>query len=386
MEGMILQIVYVEDNRVQVSDGMNTAFLNINRESETLESLCRCINKSASRNELLSSIFLFSDFSFDFDWDYENLKLNVSLECDSFHFLYPGALHERVFRSKDLSAVLGKTERETLKREAMKKKLNDNPFEGIDMGELFGIVSSGGVIVEEEEEKLNVRSLHRKIEKVGGDVLGRDENQTQPLDKTLMKNGWLIFPQITEPEVPIMGNVYDTVECFLRQRRFYFTIDCTNEDSQACFKITPDKINNLIAANMNIRNLESNKNRGRAENSTKNQKLRLKKEMPGFIMKDSDDSFSPTKHIRVKVDRSRKLTQKEIDELDHLENLTKDNELERDNDEKEVTKKMKRVKTAKTPQIELRMRERSPTKVAVRLRVPQTERSYGLRNRHDLGQ
>jgi hypothetical protein len=222
---MILQINYVDIARIQVSDGMNTAYLNINREADTIEALCRCINKTAGLKELHSSIFVFSDFTFDFDWDYENLKLNVSLETNSFHFLHPGAFHERVFRSKDLSSVLGKTERETLKRQAMKKNLEEKAFEGIEMGELFGIKSSGGLIVE-EDPKL-ARRGDKIVNELAGQSLGENSKDAQklavrsedqesaPLDKTLMKNGWLIFPRYREPDVLAKGGLFPSINSFL---------------------------------------------------------------------------------------------------------------------------------------------------------------------------
>lgn len=218
---MILQVNYVDLARIQVSDGMNTAYLNINREAETVEALCRSINKTAGLKELHSSIFVFSDFTFDFDWDYENLKLNVSLETSSFHFLHPGAFHERVFRSKDLSSVLGKTERETLKRQAMKRGLQDKAFEGIEMGELFGIKSSGGLIVEEEPKPARrpdpiLDELGRTAGHSGADAARRSEEQeSAPLDKTLMKNGWLVFPRYREPEVLARGGLFPSLGAFL---------------------------------------------------------------------------------------------------------------------------------------------------------------------------
>lgn len=99
--------------------------------------------------------------------------------------------------------------------------------------------------------------------------------------------------------------------------------------------------------------------------------------------RDLDESRSPIKPVQPKVERFKGLSREEEAELDHLVNLTKDNE-NQDEDDPSLTKKLKRVKHSRRPHIELRLKPRSPSKVAVRLRVPKTDRSYGLRNREEV--
>lgn len=227
MEGMILQITCADGNRLQVSDGMNTCFVNVNREKETTEALCRQINNSATVTDLINSIFIFNDFGFDYDWDYDNKRLMVSLETDDFFFLHPGSLHERVFRSKDLTSVLGNLERETLKRQAMKKKFDDTTFEGIDMGELIGITSSGGLIPTEdpsgqgEQTSAGVGAAVPTSFDIGN-LAGirssrgmREESTT--LNKCIIKDDWLKFPFIETDDVPTGGELFETFEEFMEK-------------------------------------------------------------------------------------------------------------------------------------------------------------------------
>lgn len=224
MDGMILQITCADGKNVQVSDGMNTCYLNVSRGKQTVEALCRKINKSATITDLVNSIFVISDFMFDFDWDYDNKKLMVSIETEEFDFLHPGAVHERVFRSKDLTSVLGNLERESLKRHAMKKRLQESSFVGIDMGELMGITSSGGVVVEEELKVVREAARPNSngvipltasdIANLGG-IKASTNEETTPLDKCLMRKGWLTFPFYESDSVPSCGDLYETFEEFL---------------------------------------------------------------------------------------------------------------------------------------------------------------------------
>lgn len=112
------------------------------------------------------------------------------------------------------------------------------------------------------------------------------------------------------------------------------------------------------------------------------QKVRLRKENLSAF-RDLNESHSPIKPVQAKVERFKGLSKEEEEELNHLVNLTKDNE-KQDEEEDAVSKKMKRVKPNRQPKIELRLKTRSPSKVAVRLRVPKTDRSYGLRNRDEV--
>ena len=220
---MLLQIVYVDDSRVQLSDGMNTCYLNADRPKATIEALCRKINKAATAKDLAKSIFMFADFEFDFDWDYENKRLMVSLDTDTFEFLHPGCMHEKVFRSKDLTLVLGNLERETLKRTAMKKRLPASSFMDIEMGELIGTTSSGGLVVEEElvnaresTKALAPSSLAGKdLANLGGRGMASEESGT--ITKSLMKNGWLTFPHLESKNVPTTGGLFESFEGFLQQ-------------------------------------------------------------------------------------------------------------------------------------------------------------------------
>ncbi len=384
---MILQVNYVDSERIQVSDGMNTAYLNINREAETIEMLCRCINKTAGLKELHSSIFVFSDFTFDFDWDYENLKLNVSLESSSFHFLHPGVFHERVFRSKDLSSVLGKTERETLKRQAMKKSLEDKAFEGIEMGELFGIKSSGGLIVEEEAKPAKRSDkIQDELEEPGADQAQKnqqrhanrsEELETAPLDKTLMKNGWLIFPRYSEPEALAKGGLFPSLGSFLD------TCTLTSPDCRKGGKPIPaDDLLQSKPSNLPIPVFSALEADPELQAPKATQKVRLRKENLSAF-RDLNESHSPIKPVQPKIERFKGLSREEEAELDHLVNLTKDNEVQEEEDA-DLSKKMKRVKPNRQPKIEMRLKPKSPSKVAVRLRIPKTDRSYGLRNREEV--
>lgn len=224
MEGMILQVVYVDDLRIQLSDGMNTCFLNVGREAATIDALCRKINKAATMKDLVKSIYMFCDFTFVFDWDYDNKRLMVSLDTDEFDFLHPGSIHEKVFRSKDLTSVLGNLERETLKRTAMKKRLPTNTFVGIEMGELIGITSSGGLVMDDElqtgKEAINtvphIKStfLSQNMSNLG--VKGQTlDQETGSITKSLMKNGWLTFPHLESDQVPSNGDLFDSLEAFV---------------------------------------------------------------------------------------------------------------------------------------------------------------------------
>lgn len=220
---MLLQIVYVDDLRIQLSDGMNTCYLNSDRPKSTIEALCRKINKAATAKDLVKSIYMVADFKFEFDWDYDNKRLMVSLDTDTFEFLHPGCLHEKVFRSKDLTSVLGNLERETLKRTAMKKKLPASSFMDIEMGELIGTTSSGGLVVEEEllnaaeSTKVLVPSsmIGKNLNNLGGRGMAAEESGT--IIKSLMKNGWLTFPHLESENVPTTGGLFDSFEEFLQK-------------------------------------------------------------------------------------------------------------------------------------------------------------------------
>lgn len=193
---------------------MNTACLNVNKEKDTIEELCKKINKNARQNDLMNSIFVFSDFVFDFEWDYENKKLLVSLDTDQFDFLHPGAFHERVFRSKDLSSVMGNYERETLKRQAMKKKLENQTFSGIDMSDMLGVQSTGGHIAQ-ALAKQKLADSRINLSAVSSAIPPEGQQGPHPSDVCIFRNGWLTFPQIENDKVPNEGGLFETMDDFL---------------------------------------------------------------------------------------------------------------------------------------------------------------------------
>lgn len=217
---MILQVTCAEEGKIQVSDGMNTCYLNIGNEKITEDGLCSQINNSANRDELVNSIFVFEDFIFDFEWDYQNKSLMISLVTDSFHFLHPGILHTRINRSKDLSTVLGGIERESLKRAALKKKLQINLFEDIEMDELIGITSTGGIAISNELDQINrVSGDVMKSELIGHHSLGHFSSLNIPkvglIDKCIMMDNWLKFPSIKSNEVLTCGDIFENFEEFV---------------------------------------------------------------------------------------------------------------------------------------------------------------------------
>lgn len=217
---MILQIVYVNDKEevIQLSDGLNTCFLNFGRYTQTREALCKKINRKAGSTDLYKSIYVFSNFTFEVDWDYENKRLMVALDTDDFGFLYPGCIHEKVFRSKDLTSVLGNIQRESLKRAAMMKKLQA-PDCSIDVGELIGTTSSGGLVIDEEILAASAKPVvHRHGPDGTTSRLG--DEAAAPVIKTLMKDGWLTFPKLESESVPLAGGVFDSLEEFLNQGSF----------------------------------------------------------------------------------------------------------------------------------------------------------------------
>lgn len=209
-EGMVLQIHSIDANRIQVTDGMNTAYLNLSREQATVEALCKKINRSAQIRDAMNSIFVFYDFAFEFDWDCTNLRLMVGVDCDTFDFLHPGVLHERTARVKNISAVLGIDERESLKRQALKKKLKDQPVENIDMNEMLGIVSTGGVLFEGD-----LKAVLKPEPAVDPQEAGNGDYSTAPIDRCLMRDGWLTFPFLEETRFPSAGGVFETLDSFL---------------------------------------------------------------------------------------------------------------------------------------------------------------------------
>jgi hypothetical protein len=243
-DGLIVQIVFWDENKIQISDGMNTAYLSMFKTEETIEKLCRSINKTATTSDLFRSIFVISNFTFDFDWDMENTKLMCSVETDCITFLHPGSFHEKIFRSKDIVAVMSQNDQEVEKRNAMKKKISA-PADEIDMGELLNISSTGGIVVEDEEQlvrSIKEREFQKAAEAMVNNtpslVLGGDDKVLEKLgsshfgnmvstqvNKCLIIGGWLNFPCAKEGSlVSSHGKLFQSFEEFYDTCKHIFNI------------------------------------------------------------------------------------------------------------------------------------------------------------------
>lgn len=121
-KGMVLQVTR-RYGKIHVSDGENYVYLNSGNERATIKRLCKCINNSASMDDLERSVFLFKNFGFSFDWDYSLQMLVVSLECDDFYCLAPNNYLEKHKRDKYITMIFNNTERESYKRRAMTKSI-----------------------------------------------------------------------------------------------------------------------------------------------------------------------------------------------------------------------------------------------------------------------
>ena len=108
---------------------------------------------------------------------------------------------------------MGIYERETLKREAMKKRLENQTFTGIDMSDMLGIQSTGGQIAQELakrkliDSRINLSAVPSAIIPEGLGV--------NPSDVCIFRNGWLTFPQIQGDNVPQEGGLFETMDDFL---------------------------------------------------------------------------------------------------------------------------------------------------------------------------
>lgn len=205
MEGMILQVISIDESKILLTDGMNNCYLNYSREIETIDILTSSINSSAAMGAAQYSLYVFSDFTFSFDWDYQAKRLIISLNTLDIQFLYPGQFHERIFRSKDLSTVLGQNEKEELKRAVMRRRFVPTQSNDIDVMELLGVTSTGVDRPDTEELALKAgrdkRGAHAVlVDPVGFSNMMGDDEQTTLDDPTedfqycLNKNGWLVFP------------------------------------------------------------------------------------------------------------------------------------------------------------------------------------------------
>lgn len=386
---MLLQVVYVDDLRIQLSDGMNTCYLNADRPRQTIDAMCRKINKAATAKDLFKSIFMVADFRFDFDWDYDNKRLMVALDTDTFEFLHPGCLHEKVFRSKDLTSVLGNLERETLKRTAMKKRLPASSFMDIEMGELIGTTSTGGLVVEEEllNQGENTKGLvpssmaGKDLTNLGGRGMATEDSGT--ITKCLMKNGWLTFPHLESEKVPTTGGLFDSFEDFLQICKFSL-VDC-NEEKKVVEKEFSSSANNPMSKFMDSLPKGQSQAKPQRKAAPSSSKSRLKKDT-AFIYRDTDVEESPIKGFPVKVERIKGISKEDEAALEHLINITKSNKtpMKQEDTEPEPKKAMRKVKLNKKQRYECESSERSPAKVSVHLRIPLTERQYGFRNRDGL--
>lgn len=380
---MILQVVYVDDQRVQLSDGMNTCYLNSSRPLSTIEAMCRKINKAAVAKDLIKSIFVFSDFAFDFDWDYDNKRLMVSLDTNDFDFLYPGCLHEKVFRSKDLTSVLGNLERETLKRTAMKKKLPASSCGDIDMGELIGITSSGGIVEEEiiatpTKQVLLPSTNHRSSK----EIFRSHTEEGGPIMKSLMKNGWLTFPLLESENIPNSGGLFENIEEFIQKCKIISPdVSKQEEDRKPVVESSSNNLMNNLIAELPLNHAVAPKKEKPGPSSSK---TRLRKD--NFIVyKDMDES--PIKGKPNKIEKSRGISKEDEAELEHLINITKaaKEPMKEEDCEPEPKKVMRKVKTNRPQAFVVKEKDRrSPAKVAVHQRIPQSDRNYSFRNREML--
>lgn len=100
-----------------------------------------------------------------------------------------------------------------------------------------------------------------------------------------------------------------------------------------------------------------------------------------------DIEESPIKGYPVKKQKARGISKEDEEELEHLLNITKQTKepMLKEDIEEEIQKPLRKVKPNRAPRFEeTDSYDRSPSKVAVRLRVPLTERNYGFRNRESL--
>lgn len=115
----------------------------------------------------------------------------------------------------------------------------------------------------------------------------------------------------------------------------------------------------------------------------KQNKLRLQKDTIN-VYRDQSASPTPKKTSHARVERAKGLTLEEEQELNQLVNLNEIVGIEKP-DENDVTPKpTKKVKQNRMKSIDLQLCQRSPSKVAMRLRIPLTDRNYSFRNREVL--
>lgn len=380
---MILQVLTADSRRIQVSDGMNTAFLNVGREQETVEAMSLCLNSFTQVTDLESSIFVFSDFMFSFEWDYDNKKLMVSIETDNFDFLHLGTLHERIFRSKDLSTVMSNTEREDHKRKAMQKRMPASS--GIDLGEMID-VKSKGLDPDILESQLNNKNQYKKkIDVQGNNDSKPSYRSNAPLDKCLLKNGWLSFPQTSSSAVPEQGGLYNSLESFLLEKCAIETPNFSPEeepkdpDFQTPIKSSKAQPKSSLVANPN--------KKSESGEPFVSQKTRLRRDRVNVFRDPAQvESPSPMKAtrspqgVKKRPSNKNKLTEEEELELELLGNITK--EVKDHNFEKETRKvKLNKSKARPSKEAEEFLETRSSSKVATYLRKPLSDRTYSLRNK-----
>ena len=130
----------------------------------------------------------------------------------------------------------------------------------------------------------------------------------------------------------------------------------------------------------NLTNILANKQNERIKIAQSSSKSRLRRD-PVLAFRDIEES--PIKPYPVKSERCRGITKEDEAELEHTINITKSAKEPKEDDEDEPIKPMRKIKTNNKiyKYQDLSLCQRSPSKVAVRLRVPLQDRNYSFRNR-----
>lgn len=177
-------------DRISVGDGMTHVLLNMGREEETLKMLCKCINRSAGIDQLTNSIFVLNNFGFDFDWDFKATCLRVGITCDDFEFLFPGAFHERSYKSKDIITIMGQQDKEEIKREILRfRSIFIAAPEEIPLDDLIETLPSVGIM---HQEPIHIpKPPEVKIENVEDEKKVVEEQVRE--DRWMIKDHWLVY-------------------------------------------------------------------------------------------------------------------------------------------------------------------------------------------------
>lgn len=414
-----MQIVFWDEQKIQISDGMNTAYLNMFRAEETSEKLCRAINKTATTADLFRSIFVITDFTFVFDWDTQNTKLVCGVESDSFTFLHPGSFHERIFRSKDIVAVMSINDQEVEKRTAMKKKICI-PAEEIDMGELLNIASSGGIVVEDEEQlvrSIKQREFQKAVEAVvesnHGPVIAGEDKTLEKLGVSQIGNhvstqinhcivigGWINFPDPKEDDLVLtQGKMFQSFEEFYSICMLWLILDCSEKPPAnvpkskfmtGTVRKSTESVPTLTNLGLLVEEIEDMSTNNLLaiddlmEAQTGQTSTEKKKSIPKKRLKKSEVSaYKDPEESPIKLKKREPISvfeeKSSTPDLDlYMTNLTAQIDLEPPKPPSQKPAKPSKL-NSKAKFGEPEMKQRSPSKVACRLRSPKLPRSYTLR-------